>query len=294
MKHFDSLLAATDFSAHADWAIRRAAMLAAQHGIPLEILHVEDSVARNRAQTELESLRVPDFVAQSFSSAAREQLDAVAAEVRNAHGVQATASLRDGSPAGEIVRAAAGKGLLVLGAEGQHAWRDLFLGTTADRLLRKLPAPMLVVKTAPRTAYRNVLVPVDLEAGSRRCLELALALAAGARCTLLHVAEFPFEGKMSLAGVPQEEIDAYRGKVKARAQDRLHEVIRSVDGAAACTFAQVVAGDPRREVADTAARLDADLVVMTRRTQNWLEDFFLGSVTRRVLFEARCDVLVVP
>jgi nucleotide-binding universal stress UspA family protein len=39
---------------------------------------------------------------------------------------------------------------------------------------------------------------------------------------------------------------------------------------------------------------DCDLIVVGKRSESRVADFFLGSVTRRVLAESQADVLVVP
>ena len=39
---------------------------------------------------------------------------------------------------------------------------------------------------------------------------------------------------------------------------------------------------------------DCDLIVVGARRESRIEDFFLGSVTRRVLADSQADVLVVP
>jgi nucleotide-binding universal stress UspA family protein len=42
------------------------------------------------------------------------------------------------------------------------------------------------------------------------------------------------------------------------------------------------------------AVLDADLIAIGRHGQSMLEEWFLGSVTRHILANSKCDVLVCP
>jgi nucleotide-binding universal stress UspA family protein len=43
-----------------------------------------------------------------------------------------------------------------------------------------------------------------------------------------------------------------------------------------------------------AQRLDADLIVAGKQGRSTLGEFLLGSVSRRILAECRCDMLIVP
>jgi nucleotide-binding universal stress UspA family protein len=57
------------------------------------------------------------------------------------------------------------------------------------------------------------------------------------------------------------------------------------------TYLQPV-GDPAAELVDTARALEADLVVLGRRSRS-LRRLVLGSVSDAVVRRAPCDVLVV-
>jgi universal stress protein G len=52
------------------------------------------------------------------------------------------------------------------------------------------------------------------------------------------------------------------------------------------------AGEPADELVAKARELDADLIVIGRRSRNPLRAL-LGSVSARVIRQAHCDVLVV-
>jgi nucleotide-binding universal stress UspA family protein len=108
---------------------------------------------------------------------------------------------------------------------------------------------------------------------------------------LLHVADFPFEGKLKLAGVQQEKIDDYRRRTIGAAQERLNGLAAALPEAHASALCLVSTGDPARSIVEQAIRMDADLVVLTKR-QSLLEDIILGSVSRRVLSDVECDVLI--
>ena len=286
MNEIRSLLAATDFSSHADMAVRRAFQLAGSLGASIHLLHVVDAA---RLQ-ELRAL-LPD------GAEAQERLLAEAkrlmAEATSALDGPCEKRVEVGSHPGAILAASRSHDLLVLGAHGGHPVREALLGSTADRLLLKAETPTLVVKRAAEGPYRRVVIPCEYAPPARRALELALRVAPGARITLLHAFEVEFEGMLWRAAVPSEQIAALRAEAAERAHTWLDKLTDGLEGAEAVgTLADH--GSAAQVALDVADRVGADLVVMGKQGRAAAGELFLGSVTRRVLAEARCDVLVSP
>ena len=53
-------------------------------------------------------------------------------------------------------------------------------------------------------------------------------------------------------------------------------------------------GDAARLVIERERALGADLIVIEKRARSSVEALLLGSVTRHILADAGCDVLVLP
>jgi nucleotide-binding universal stress UspA family protein len=285
MSPIRSLLAATDFSTHADAAVRRAMQLATSLGARLHLLHVVDD-ARLR---DLRGL-IPD---------ADEAQDRVLAKAKR---LMAKATALDehcekrveiGTLPQAILAASLDHDLLVLGAHGAHRVREALIGSTADRLLLKSERPTLIVKDKPAGPYQRVVIPCEYAPPARRALELALRIAPGARVTLVHAFEVEFERMLWRAAVSQERIATLRADAAQRAQAWLEGLAQGLEGAEA-VGALVEHGSARRVVLDVAKRVGADLVVMGKQGRSFAGEIFLGSVTRHVLAEAHCDVLVAP
>ncbi len=175
MNTLKRILVGTDLSRYAGRAEVRAAMLARELGSEsLDLLHVIGSSA-------LESLRrllapTHQETGQRLVDSAREQLARQADELVEKHGITVTPILKFGHTHIEIAchADAIDAGLVLLGDHGGNFARELFLGSTADKLLRKLSRPVLIVKREPRGPYQRVLVPVDFSEPSRRAAEMAL------------------------------------------------------------------------------------------------------------------------
>lgn len=275
-----SLLVATDFSAYAAHAAFRAGRLARALGAPRAVLmHVAPRLAFSAAD-RARALR-----------ALRAELAATARQVRERTGTALGVRLAHGSVIETLAAAAERFDLLVLGAQGQHPLRDFTLGTTAERLLRKVRRPVLFVKARPAAAYREVLVPVDFSRDAGAALEVARALAPQAQFSALHAFEVPIEGKLRIAGVREDHVLEYRRQARERALAEMRGLLAPLGER---TSALVVHGYPPHVIARTQGELGADLVAIGKHGRSALQDLLLGSVTLRTLASVGCDVLVAP
>ncbi|HEY2255262.1 MAG TPA: universal stress protein [Variovorax sp.] len=142
--------------------------------------------------------------------------------------------------------------------------------------------------------FNHILVPIDGSETSMLAVSKAsgLALAFGSRITLIHVVDnYPFIGVGADYALGQNEYLAAatsaanaalaRG-VAALAAEGLHSDQRVIDG-------HVV----HEGIVDTAIAIGADLIVMGSHGRTGIEKLLLGSVTQRVLQDAKVPVLVV-
>jgi CPA2 family monovalent cation:H+ antiporter-2 len=288
---FGGIVAATDFSEGAEYAVRRAAMLASSHGVGLELLHV---VSAPGLQAVREWVRDPPDVAERIVEDANALLRERAAAAGAEAGARVSSRVVVGDVCGEIASRCAANALLVVGGHGANAFGDLLLGTTAEKLVRDARGPVLVVRQPPGGPYRNVVAGIDLLPGSEAVVTSALRMAPGARLAVGHAYDVPFEGALQRAGVEQVEIDRHRGTALAAALEQ----IRAASLAAGADPQRVLAfsdrGDPARLIVEHGRAIGADLVVVARRSRTALEAMLIGSVARRVVVEADCDVLVLP
>jgi nucleotide-binding universal stress UspA family protein len=291
MTSLQTLLVATDLSAPSRHAAQRAAMLAQQAGARLELAHVLERWALD----ELRRLFDDDGEAAQgrVREQAREALSLLAAEIGEPLGVSAGQHLLEGAVLESIGTQAdlLDAALLIVGAHGSGFMRHWLLGATAERLLRITRRPILVVRQVPRETYRSVIVAVDFSPWSVRAIRLAQAVAPRARLILLHAYDVPFEGKMRLAGVDDDMIKRYAGKAHQEAFLRLRQSA-SEAGIPASWLPQVIHGDAATVILQQEEEEGADLIVLGKHGSGMVEELLLGSVTKHVLAEARCDILV--
>ncbi len=292
MMNLTRILVATDLSAPARHAAARAARLAAETGARVELLHVIEAspLAELRALLGEED---PE-AARRLVDQAREGLHQLAAEVGEPHGISPGVTVVEGNVLNEIGNRtdAEDVSLVVIGARGANFVRHWLLGATAARLLRKLRRPVLVVRQVPHEAYRSVLVPVDFLAHSDHAIRVARKIAHKGRLTLLHATELPFEGRMQLAGLEEERKMELRLAALQQAKDRMRALVARHEHESGRLWSLVMLGEPTWRILEQQEEQDADLIVIGKHGASMVEDFLLGSITKHVLTEASCDVLI--
>lgn len=287
-----NILAATDLSAPSRHAVDRAYRLAAERKWPLHLVHAIAPGIFDELQSML-GVDAPSLDAAAAADA-RTRMAALNADPQHARGVVAQCEVLHGKPLDSIARHAdeIDAGLLVLGARGEGFLRQLTLGSTASRLLRKTRHPVLVVKQPPHESYRRALVTIDFSPASLAALRLVRQLAPDAELVLLHAVEIPFEGKMQYASVDPGIIQQYRVQAQLEGMRKLRDLARREDLPDADTQLLALHGDAPRLILEQEQEQDCDLIVVGKRGVNMLEELLLGSTTKHVLMESQGDVLV--
>lgn len=260
----------TPQAGHAAW---RAAMIARDHALPVCLFH---------ASTEERELK-----------GAGTALERTARELAAGFGIDVHTSTVMGDPLREAVRMSREAELVVIGSGRANTLRERVLGTQAERLIRLSGTPVLVVKRPANAGYRRVLVPVDLGPDGGAALAAAAALTRDTRIEVFHALRTREEVTMRAADVPEAALRRYRQRAMDRARARVMELIRSVGAARLQGVPSIGVGDASFMVLARAQAMRADLVVIGKRRRGLLADFFLGSVTQRVLANSRADVLVL-
>lgn len=281
-----NIVAATDFSPHAQRALRRAADLALQHDAELHLIHVIPE------QALLARILGVEAADAHTMRAAREEIDVLAEQLRE-KGVAVTTLLERGPTARSIMAAVERLRpfALVVGAHGRGSVKDMF-GTTAERLAERAGCPVLVARTGGGPPYRRVVVGVDLCPASAATLAAASDLCPEAELLAVYAYEPLFEMMLVGTGVSAEAVQRYCIDSQHHAS---HELRTFLDGLGALgQRARPLArrGLARDEIIAAAAQ-DGSTLIAVGRNASLASDFFLGSVSKHVLRRAEVDVLVV-
>ncbi|MCL2345984.1 MAG: universal stress protein [Desulfobulbus sp.] len=286
------ILAATDFSAASRHAIDRAGRLAGELGCPLHLAH---AIAPGLFD-DIQRLLAPDAppISVTLGNDASRQLQAIAGELARIGQVAADYRVIFGKPVDALYEQAEASDadLLVVGSRGEDFLRQLTIGSTAMRLLRKTQRPTLVVKRPVAGPYRRALVAMDFSPAALAALRLARRIAPGAEIVLLHVVEIPFERKMRYAGVNNDVIEQYRAEAQIKAMRQLRELVGNERLPAATTRLSAPSGNPTGLILEQVDVQDCDLIVAGKRGMHIVEELLLGSTTKHLLIEAETDILI--
>jgi universal stress protein A len=138
------ILVPLDFSALSKKTLKYALRLARQSKAELTLFHVLEP-ALSPAFAGL-----PDTPAFSEDevAVAEKNLRALVSSTRAAGGANSKSTLRVGVPSCEIVETARALDvdLIVIGTHGHTGWKHFCIGSTAERVVRAAPCPVLVVR----------------------------------------------------------------------------------------------------------------------------------------------------
>ena len=292
MNPIRTVVAPTDLSALARHAVVRASLLAAELGARLSLQHVVNAGALDTLRHLLDADAAG--LHDKLLAEVRGEVEVLAAEMHRRHGVTPELQLAVGGVLGEIVghAEAIDADLLVMGARGAGFMRELLIGSTTERVLRKSVRPMLVVKQIAHEPYRRVLVPVDFSARALEALEFAQRVAPQAEFLLLHAFEVPFEGKLRYAGVEENALSALRVTARREAGAQMNELVARAGLDESRVRRIVVHGEATTQILEQEQEQDCDLIVIGKRGHGLLGEMLLGSVTKHVLARSTADVLV--
>jgi nucleotide-binding universal stress UspA family protein len=139
--------------------------------------------------------------------------------------------------------------------------------------------------------YRHILIPTDGSKLAERGVAhgLALAQSLGAKVSVIFVVE-PFS---EMTGQFREAVAKYAELRKEQATSALdHAANGAKEAGVSCETIQVENGQPHQAIIAAAEDKSCDLIVMSSHGRSGLSALLIGSVTNKVLTQAKIPVLV--
>ena len=274
--HLQTIAAFTDFSAAAEQALDRAALVAAHHGAGLRLRYCTDTPDPRFADPHA-------------------RLEQRARQLARRHEVPVTAVAQG---TGDVVRdalaASADADLLVLDRRAECGLWPLLRERALARILRGSRCPVLVVQRVPQGAYRRMLIAVDFSGASASLLRYAGGLQDDALLEIYHAVDLRDEAKLRSAEASAQALRAYRAQMLEQARRRMLPLASAYDARRNRVATAIGRGDPARELAVQGEASGADLIAVGYTRRPWLAEWLLGSVAGRLLGRVDCDVLVFP
>ncbi len=290
------VLFATDFSDDAARAQEYAMYLATAWDATLQVLHVIEAPAWFNANAATLAIM------EQARAEAAQRLDRVNDQMRRS-GVTVTVRQVLGAPHEQISRVSREQGadLIVLGTQGRTNLLYGLLGSTAERVVKDAPCPVLAVPgtrplagkpiaPTPALPIRHIMVPVDFSSPALDAVEYAIQLAQslGSNMTLLHVLE-----------TTSHDLECGLGNIEQERSKRDHwnkHLADLTELVASCGLSagfEISGGLPSEAILAAALRHKVDLLVMGTHGRRGISDWRFGSVAEAVLRRATCPVWTV-
>jgi nucleotide-binding universal stress UspA family protein len=203
--------------------------------------------------------------------------------------------LAQGDPHEEILRRAAAADLVIVGRHGRRSFRDLLVGSTAERVVQRAPVPTLLVARRARAPYRRALAAVDLSETSLPTLDSAARVLGGSGRLLDVVHAYHPEHEQLLHRVATKAgRAAYDRECRSEARRAMNSLLEASSAAPMSGSLVLRRMDPRPAILSTARARGADLIAVGTHGRAGLAHWLLGSVAEAVIRHATCDVLVAP
>lgn len=287
------LLLATDFSDEARRAEEYASALAASWQIPLSVMTVLEFPPGMNPDYAVNKQYLTDRMHDASTRLAEFK------ERIRRRGIVATTHIVNGIPSERVIAAAQSEkaDLLVVGTRGKSGLAHVLLGSTAERVIRSAPCPVLAVptlkddlSTEESISLKRILVPTDFSDCSLDALEYAAVVASQSKASveLLHVLEPVYYG----LDFTFEHAGERERKRKQIAQV-LEDVSADLSKAGILVKTGIRGGIPPDTILEYVQTSASDLIIMGTHGRRGLSHLMTGSVTEAVLRRGRCPVLAV-
>ncbi|MFC6786168.1 universal stress protein [Halobaculum halobium] len=293
---FTEIVVATDGSDPADAAVETGLALSGALGARLHACTVVDPFATGQRVTDLRAARED----------ADDRVTAIAELARDA-GIDAEPVVREGTPHRELSAYLndAGADLLVIGTHGRGGARRALLGSVAEKLVRTVDVPVLVVhggdlpgEDGPRwSADAEILLATDGSDAAATAERTGVALAGALGAHLSAVSVVNEAGAVANVGgglLTDETVSAVRRALDERASDAVDAVVARARETGIDADGEVIGGEPSRAICGYASDAGADVIVVGTHGRGGIRRVVLGSVAERVIRGADRPVLVVP
>jgi nucleotide-binding universal stress UspA family protein len=295
----ETILVPLDFSPASLGALDYAVWLAKQFRAAIHLVHVyppdEASSVPGAGHLLLRSAEAIERLNEELTGIHRKHVSTFRPE--NCH-------IRAGRPYEQIINLAReiNADLIALSTRGHSGLKHLLLGSTAERVVRNAPCPVLVArKRKQRTkgnreafAVRTILVPTDFSQCALAGTEYAAFLARKLNATLRFFhAMYPYtnyvfvdRAGVRLSGLAEAVEETVRQEMNALKQ---MEFLRGLT-----VKTDLLPGPAVDEICAAAGEPEVDLIVTSTHGRTGLKHALIGSVAEHVVRYAERPVLVVP
>lgn len=188
--------------------------------------------------------------------------------------------------------------LIVIATRGNTGLKHLVLGSTAERVVRYSPCPVLVVRNGEAdhkstSNFRRVLVPIDFSNCSMRGLAFARRLARELGAKLLLLNSVALQYYIASDEYARYDLPKLLQQTEKSARGQMRDFVAKTNWDGVEVDSTIEIGHAGEQICAAAAQ-KADLIVIATHGHTGLKHIFLGSTAEYVVRHAPCPVMVVP
>lgn len=192
--------------------------------------------------------------------------------------------------------------IIISGSSGKGFLKGMVLGSTVNHLVKYTKQPLLVVRCKEVKDDVNVISPALTCSTSNQCVLFPTDFSLHAQHAFQFLLEnvAPFAKTIDLLHIQDEQVMEYRSESeieKFNETDKawLEEMKQKVMAVSKANVrTTVILGNPTKVILNSIKEHDCSLVVMGKQGKGFIQEFIVGSLTRKVLEEGGINTLVIP
>jgi nucleotide-binding universal stress UspA family protein len=281
MKKMQHVLVATDRSAMAKEALKRAIDIAKEQDAQLFIIHVI-------ASPFIESPYLKPKDDNEIKNAIIDEIDSLNTKYK----LEYNLFIEHGNVADMIIYKAKQleADLIVVGCHGKADIDSNYFGTTTLKLIQRTHLPVLVVKNEVKGIYQRMIVPTDMSDSSKESILFANTLFTKPTRKYLFAHEIFTKLSSMTYHISEEQRQSINIELEMTARAKLKAFVKDVGGGD-MDFIHYKAS-VNEDLLNYIIKDQADLLVLGSKGVNNLNSFVFGSTASFLLHMSPTDVLV--
>jgi len=281
MNPMQQVLIATDRSAMANEALKRAISVAKKKDAQLFIMHVIEPPF-------VESPYLKPIDQSEIKKSIKNEIDHLNSEAQ----VEYNLLIEHGNPVDLIIYKAEEFqiDLIILGCNGKPDIESNYFGTTTLKVIQRTHLPVLVVKNEVKNIYQKMIAPTDMSDSSKESILFANTLFTKPTRKYLHAHETLSELSAMTYHISQEQLQSIRIEMEMNARVMLKAFAKEVGGGD--TDYIHFQASVNEDLLDYIIKDKADLLVLGSKGVDNLNSFVFGSTASFLLSMSPTDVLV--
>lgn len=279
------ILVPTDFSKHSHNAFKFAEELASQSNAEVHIYHVIEAPSASysegsfnaEGQIETSGSHEEIVFTKSLVSKVKQKIHKLASEARHDH-VKFHSHVEMGDVFRSIVGTAEDHNMdvMVIGTQGAHGLGEVLVGSTAEKLVRHSPIPVIAVKDDVDLSLRNIVFASEFNEDLSKVMPIVKQIQKlfGSKLHLVRVnTPNDFHSTRTMKHMMEEFVKKY-----------------DLDNYTINTYSDIVEEDG---IVYFAEDIDADMVIIPTHARKGLMHLLSGSIAEDVVNHAKRPVMTI-